>query len=201
MERAKINIAIVSFECPPANDREISFPNKQRYCDKHGYDFISYTDSVQKDLHPAWSKVPYVSKHLSDYDWVVWMDSDTYLINANTKLESFIDESKNFIIQTKLSGSICCGAFFIKNSKWSVDLLSRWWSTRFDTECLDPNNKIWEELGLKKIVGNQGEKDLDNIKVLTGGLQSNPEDTNENTFLMHSRRGHRDISSKCHLIF
>ena len=39
------------------------------------------------------------------------------------------------------------------------------------------------------------------IKVLTEGLQSNPEDTNKNTFLMHSRRGHRDISSKSHLIF
>ena len=47
-----MKIAVVSFECSPANDREISFPNKQRYCDKHGYDFI-IPDS---DFNDEWNE-------------------------------------------------------------------------------------------------------------------------------------------------
>ena len=105
------------------------------------------------------------------------------------------------IIQTKESGSVCCGAFFIKNSASSDRLLKKWWETRFDPECTSAENKIWEELGLKKIIGHYGEKNKDKIKVLSEGLQKNPEDTDSQTFLMHGRRGHRDISQKNHLIF
>ena len=59
-----MNIGLLSYECPPANDRAISFPNKQRYCDKHGYDFIFHTKNLAPSLHPAWSKVPYILKYL-----------------------------------------------------------------------------------------------------------------------------------------
>ena len=44
-------------------------------------------------------------------------------------------------------------------------------------------------------------ENIDKIKVLSEGLQKNPEDTDSQTFLMHGRRGHRDISQKNHLIF
>lgn len=196
-----MNIGLLSYECPPANDRAISFPNKQRYCDKHGYDFISHTENLSPSFHPAWSKVPYILKYLPYHDWLVWTDADTYVINSDIKLDSFIEEKKDMIIQTKESGSVCCGAFFIKNSASSDRLLKKWWETRFDPECTSAENKIWEELGLKKIIGHYGEKNKDKIKVLSEGLQKNPEDTDSQTFLMHGRRGHRDISQKNHLIF
>ena len=86
-----MNIGLLSYECPPANDRAISFPNKQRSCDKHGYDFISHTENLSPSFHPAWSKVPYILKYLPYHDWLVWTDADTYVINSDIKLDSFIE--------------------------------------------------------------------------------------------------------------
>ena len=202
-----MNIGVVSFECPPANDRERSFPNKQKYCNKHGYTFLPYTKSLNEDYHPSWSKILYLIKHLKKFEWLVLTDADTYVINSDIKLENFIKGNKQFIIQCDTEENytaINTGVIFVKNSQFCHDLLKIWWETRTMEMCKNPNNDEWEQLGLKYLIGQKGEKYQDVIEVILDnktGFNVVPSYTDENTFIMHSRRLHKDIEDVKHLIF
>ena len=202
-----MNIGVISFECPPNNDRAISFPNKQKYCDKHGYTFLPYTESLNEHYHPSWGKILYLIKHLRDFDWLVWTDADTYIINSDIKLESFIKDGKDFIIQCDTEGNytaINAGVIFVKNSQFCYNLLKIWWETRTMEMCKNPNNDEWEQLGLKYLIGQKGEKYQDIIDVILDdktGFNVIPQFTDENTFIMHARKPHKNIEDVKHLIF
>ena len=184
-----MNIGVISFECPPNNDRAISFPNKQKYCDKHGYTFLSYTESLNEYCHPSWSKILYLIKHLRDFDWLVWTDADTYIVNSDIKLESFIKDGKEFIIQCDTEGNytaINAGVIFVKNSQFCYNLLKIWWETHTMEMCRSLNNDEWEQLGLKYLIGQKGEKYQDIIDVILDdktGFNVIPQFTDENTFM------------------
>tara|TARA_R100001509_G_scaffold157460_3_gene121583 strand:- start:1591 stop:2199 length:609 start_codon:yes stop_codon:yes gene_type:complete len=202
-----MNIGVISFECPPNNDRALSFPNKQKYCDKHGYTFLSYTESLNEYCHPSWSKILYLIKHLRDFDWLVWTDADTYIINSDIKLESFIKNGKEFIIQCDTEGNytaINAGVIFVKNSQFCYNLLKIWWETHTMEMCRNLNNDEWEQLGLKYLIGQKGEKYQGIIDVILDdktGFNVIPEFTDENTFIMHARKPHKNIEDVKHLIF
>jgi hypothetical protein len=202
-----MNIGVISFECPPNNDRAISFPNKQKYCDKHGYTFLSYTESLNEYCHPSWSKILYLIKHLRDFDWLVWTDADTYIVNSDIKLESFIKDGKEFIIQCDTEGNytaINAGVIFVKNSQFCYNLLKIWWETHTMEMCRSLNNDEWEQLGLKYLIGQKGEKYQDIIDVILDdktGFNVIPQFTDENTFIMHARKPHKNIEDVKHLIF
>ena len=202
-----MNIGVISFECPPNNDRAISFPNKQKYCDKHGYAFLPYTESLNEYCHPSWSKILYLIQHLRDFDWLVWTDADTYIINSDIKLESFIKDGKEFIIQCDTEGNytaINAGVIFVKNSQFCYNLLKVWWETHTMEMCRSLNNDEWEQLGLKYLIGQKGEKYQDIIDVILDdktGFNVIPQFTDENTFIMHARKPHKNIEDVKHLIF
>ena len=202
-----MNIGVISFECPPNNDRALSFPNKQKYCDKHGYTFLSYTESLNEYCHPSWSKILYLIKHLRDFDWLVWTDADTYIINSDIKLESFIKDGKEFIIQCDTEGNytaINAGVIFVKNSQFCYNLLKVWGEPHTMEMCRSLNNDEWEQLGLKYIIGQKGEKYQDIIDVILDdktGFNVIPQFTDENTFIMHARKPHKNIEDVKHLIF
>ena len=208
-----MRIALLSYECPPAEHRNLSYPNKKKYCTKHGYDFISNEKSLAPEYHPAWSKIPYLQKYLPEYDWVVWTDADTYVINSEIKLESFMENSKDMVIQCDYEQKniwadpyigINSGVIFVKNSLASYGILENWWNTRSLPTCKSPNNDQWDQLGLKIVIGSRGEKYEREVKTILDhktGFNVVPEFVNKYTFIMHNRRGHRDFERKRRLIY
>ncbi|KAF4684857.1 hypothetical protein FOZ60_007267 [Perkinsus olseni] len=102
-----LKIAIVSVCDYNANDTplaELSRRNKKAYADKHGYDLIVHTKSPvlqdaftdKADIYasrpPAWSKIDAVMEALGTalYDWVMWMDCDSYFMTPEVRLEDVI---------------------------------------------------------------------------------------------------------------
>lgn len=102
---------------------------KVKYCEKQGYDFREDEDAYDPTRPYAWSKVRLIQKCLGEktdsgnsrYDYVVWVDADTHIMNPDVILESLI---------TRLSGGrdillasdwdkINSGVMFIKNTDWS----------------------------------------------------------------------------------
>lgn len=169
--------------------------------------FFPYTESLDEDYHPAWSKILYLIKNLRDFDWLVWTDADTYIVNPEIKLESFIKDGKDFIIQCDTEENytaINAGVIFVKNSQFCHNLLKIWWETRTMEMCKNPNNDEWEQLGLKYLIGQKGEKYQDIIDVILDdktGFNVIPQFTDENTFMMHARKPHKNIEDVKHLIF
>jgi len=95
---------------------------KEHYCRKHNYDFRTDEDVHDKTRPYAWSKVPLILKCLQEsYEYVVWIDADTHIMNMNLKLEDFItrlSEGKDILL-TMDSCMINSGVMFIKNTEWS----------------------------------------------------------------------------------
>ena len=78
---------------------DLSYEINKKYCDKHGYDIIKCDKRFFSDRHAAWERLPFILKHIKQYDYVVWIDADAHFyITAPpiTKLLSLYS-NKNFI--------------------------------------------------------------------------------------------------------
>ena len=81
---------------------ELTKDNKEQYCKQHGYDFIICQDSMQElksnvldfgNKAPFWYKFLALLKYNTQYDYLLWMDSDTIIMNPNIAIESIIDDT------------------------------------------------------------------------------------------------------------
>lgn len=98
--------------------------SKQRYAQKHEYDFVCQTALLDSARPPAWSKILLVQKLLPHYDWVFWMDADTLVMNDQIRLENLIDSQYIFIGSEELSvAPLNTGVFLVKNNPLAFQLL------------------------------------------------------------------------------
>ena len=93
---------------------DLTNPNKQRYCDKHGYDFVPHFTNFDFDKyyvdenrpkgmanwHGGFEKIGLVLRLLKSgkYDWVFWLGTDTLITNFDIKIEEVIDNDYHFIV-------------------------------------------------------------------------------------------------------
>jgi hypothetical protein len=114
----------------------LTFPNHAAYAAKHNYKLIDASDWIDPSRPPAWSKIRAVQRLLNDpeYDceWVVWLDSDTLVMNSNVKLESLLpaDESANLVITEDHSFLFSSGVWMMRKSEWSLKFLEEWWNSK-----------------------------------------------------------------------
>lgn len=121
--------------------------NKFEYAEKHGYGFLSERNYTAYDRPISWYKVRKILYLLEEYDWVMWMDADSLIMNYNIKIEDIIEKqvkrqdsvflspeigpnkeplecklpelvSTDYIIAQD-NYSPCMGVFMIRNSEWS----------------------------------------------------------------------------------
>ena len=100
--------------------------SKKLYCEKHGYTFID-DESVYDNTRPhAWSKILLVKKYLQEYDYIMWIDGDTFIMNDEITIEERLQklnpEDKDLLLA---NDHVCAntGVFFIKNTEFSMQLL------------------------------------------------------------------------------
>ena len=100
--------------------------NKRRYAKKHNYDVILYNELLSHKYAPYWGKVIALQKHLKDYDWLFWLDSDALIMNDEIKLEDLVDDNYDFITTRDCLLNVNSGDFIIKNCDWSKKFLDDW---------------------------------------------------------------------------
>uniref|UniRef100_A0A0D6QZR7 Uncharacterized protein n=1 Tax=Araucaria cunninghamii TaxID=56994 RepID=A0A0D6QZR7_ARACU len=166
-EVRKYNIAMVTASDESGTIPERSFqglmklvePNKKRYADRHGYDFIDASDAVDKSRPPSWSKILAVRNHLPKYDWIFWNDADSLVTNPNIALEDVLysitgdmdyQNMPDFIVTEDVTG-VNAGMFFFRNSEWSRMFLDRWWN---QTDFIRPfgHSKSGDNDALKHLI-------------------------------------------------
>lgn len=117
---------------------------KKMYCLQHDYDYRDDEDVYDSSRPIAWSKILLLLKYLcnTDYDYIVWLDADTYIMNPDKTIEDIIQECSggSEILASKDVGEINTGVMFIKNSRWSRDFFQRVWDS---TEFI--NSADWEQ--------------------------------------------------------
>jgi hypothetical protein len=136
--------------------------NNYIYSAKNGYDFIiekqplnikdKWSWDEKNEYVLVWYKPEFVKRHLKNYHYILFVDSDAYFINNNFKIEdtlipllkdqtcilfqedvwrSDFPESANVRI-----GEICSGLMFIKNCEESFRVLETWINSPYiDPKC------------------------------------------------------------------
>lgn len=118
--------------------------SKERYCALHGYDFICFPEMLDLSRLPPWQKIKAVEQALQQYDWILWSDADSIIMNEEISLEDLIDEEYSFIICfDEVSHVVNSGQFLIKNEDKSFDFLDRVYSKQ---EYL--NHPWWENAAI-----------------------------------------------------
>lgn len=120
--------------------RDLTWPNKQQYADKHGYHFYDQSKILAKDTsrQSSWSKVPAVQQLLqtTNCSWIVWMDADTVIMNSAKRLESILPRSNSPIdlLLTEddaAQGGYNAGVWAVRNTDWTREFLQRWYDTEY----------------------------------------------------------------------
>lgn len=92
--------------------------NHKDYCKKYNYDYLNInTEKLFFDI----------KKYLNNYDYIFYINCDLLFFNKNIQLENIINEYKQFdlIFSKDLSGNINLNSFFVKNTNFSYDFLSK----------------------------------------------------------------------------
>lgn len=125
----------------------VTSKNKRQYCLEHGYDFICHRDRIDKERQPAWSKIPAITAALKNHQWVFWSDADAAIIKPEQRLETMLDDSKDFIFGCDITG-LSTGNFFIQNTPRAHEALAKVW----DAPDWKDTPAQWEQSRFHKLI-------------------------------------------------
>jgi hypothetical protein len=106
-----------------------SVENKKSYAALHGYEVIVvHGDSIESTRPPAWSKFIALKQYLVQFDYLIFFDVDTIIMNDEITLESLAARG-DLIISEDWNG-LNTGVFMLKNCEWSLWLLEEAWGEK-----------------------------------------------------------------------
>jgi hypothetical protein len=103
---------------------KLAEPGRRIYCTKHGYEMICYRFGKldPPERQPNWGRVQGILHHLTDCDWLMYLDTDTVIMNEEIRVESFIDDDYHLIAGPLPTEShAMTSAMLIRNCEWSFD--------------------------------------------------------------------------------
>ncbi len=154
----KNKILIVSYDTR-AESELVKLHNRNIECyvskNKVDYKFFTECTSSVKHIHnPYWCKIFLVAEYLPDYEYVLWLDTDTLILEQETDFKKLFDSfplSDFFIGVDKNSDTLNAGVFCIKNSERGVQFLKQlteiYINNEYEDLCIDKEtsklNGLW----------------------------------------------------------
>jgi hypothetical protein len=105
---------------------EMTLPNHRDYCRRHGYELVA-GERPGYDFH--WLKVLTYMLHVERFEWMFWIDTDAAFMNQATRIEKYIDESKDLVFCTDCHG-INAGVLLWRCSDWTSWFFREMWDRR-----------------------------------------------------------------------
>lgn len=165
-----MRIQIISAWCGPIQPfADAAMRNHRRYAKTHGYDYKVYQEILNNIAEPesshafqvGWAMPEMLLTSLNEgYDYVFWMDMDSYFTNMNITLDDILKEEKDLVF-TGDHNDICNGGHLLfKNSAWSKEFLLKWQrlsevrEKKLATTHLTPNGQPGCQIALVALLGN-----------------------------------------------
>jgi len=121
----KLKIAIITAE--NRNEKYIQLHDRSlnEYCSIHRYDYIRLDNCPKEEASTYWCKIHKIKNLISNYDYVIWLDSDTIIVNKNIPVEHYLSKyeypdilfGKNSVPFDIGRYAINAGVIIIKNSE------------------------------------------------------------------------------------
>lgn len=123
IKRQGVAVALLVDEFLGASARNTTIYNKQKYCDRWGYDLIAPDVKPAKEMagkYPfPWGKFKLLRHALQSHEYVLMLDADAFINNFNFDLAELILEmhkSNAFLLISEDFNGINSGIFLINNS-------------------------------------------------------------------------------------
>jgi hypothetical protein len=146
------------------NFREISFPNKEAYCRRHGHTFCGITERLHLRRPHSWSKIKLLEiiSFTSQGQWVFWSDADSIITRPEWNVEELIDPEADLIIARGPFG-INAGVFLMHLNQRTHEFLlevhdqiqyvhHNWWEQAAMMHLLNANYPIRVKTGDKVLM-------------------------------------------------
>jgi hypothetical protein len=201
-------IAVVTLNQIPPNPTtfkydvlgELSLLNHRLYCDRHGYAFIE-SGEFDSSRPVCWSKLPAILAAMKEYEWVLWADSDTLVLDPDVQLERFCDSNCDLVVQYQehwweligvedgtARSPMNSGVFLIRSSPWSLGFLREAYAqTQFVTA-----GETWDGIGEQEAMNHlfrTKPEYREHIKYVHG-LQTSPKLFTPGDFIVHFYGNH-----------
>jgi hypothetical protein len=122
----------------------LSYDSITKYCSRHS--IKSSRILLENIERPAsWYKIPSILSNLEHHEYVMWIDSDTTIINYDFDIQSILDNESEIYVCTDING-INCGVMIWKNTPNTRDILNKIWSM---DEFI--NHNWWEQAAFRKL--------------------------------------------------
>jgi len=177
LKEKKLKIAVLMWYDDAIKEyADINYELNKMYCHKYDLDLIlsdekTYTD----DRHLVWERLPYILKHIKNYDYVVYIDSDAFFykdandirdiikLNINSSFIFSEDHPHSNIVSEHIK-VINCGVFIVKNTEYAFNFLNTWAYNKY----LYDNNPapIFKEQGVCICMYNNNILDIKNNSTL-----------------------------------
>lgn len=180
-------IAVVSLHTPEISDFGIySERSIQEYCEYQDYTFHIYRDKLGESFSPNWSKAQILLNHISNHDYVIWMDSDTLVVDPSKTFEDIIKESsKDILACSDIGGNskLNSGVVIFKSSDYSKNILNNWHNFEGDKSDLYASGGDQEIL--VDTISNS-DPDFNNVEIFPmDKFNTDPRFATEDSFILH----------------
>lgn len=102
---------------------QLSDIKNKEYADKHDYSYECRCED--SSIHYFFYKFHLVKEKLPLYDYILWIDSDAFIVNHSKTIQDFISDDPNKIITLVIDQeNINTGVFIIKNHPVSFEILN-----------------------------------------------------------------------------
>jgi len=104
--------------------------SKEKYCKKFGLDFLVFNFEL-KYRTQHWGRILGIKKYLKKYDYIIYLDTDSLILNFELDLKKIISEFfEKKIITGPLpeQGHIGTNGLIVKNCAWCFEFLDKWYA-------------------------------------------------------------------------
>jgi hypothetical protein len=138
-EAPRSRFAVVMFTCPgerwshhcssPGRMEAESILNKRLWACKHGYDLIVEGERSlpAQGMKKVWGKVSALQRHIADYEYLLWVDIDSVLLNPDISFEDLVRNFPSDLLIARDWNGINFGVAIMKNTPWMVSTLANLW--------------------------------------------------------------------------
>ena len=145
---------------------DINYQINRHYCETYNLELIHSNEKVYTDRHSAWERLPFLLKHLDNYDYLIWIDADAYFYKDAGNVIDLIQKTPDthFIFSNDFGNeNVNTGFFIIKNTPYSIEFLRKWAYDEYFYKH-NPYPKWWDQ-GVLIDMMNQNILDIQNNSV------------------------------------
>ena len=147
--------------------------NHMSYCSMHGYGYKCFKEALVNDVPIPFTKPEAILQMFDEgYDYVFYTDADSFFLNKEIKLESFIQDDYDFIATGSDFDMVGAGHLMFKNSDWSRKFIEKWVGFRqcVSTDVIEKFKKITTHIFEDVLFGNLSDQIPLNMLVSMGDV-------------------------------